>query len=87
MATLKTQLDGYRLATAEITYHLPDRPILLQTYLWQEYDLAPRFPRLHEFLDFWEQNLDGPVHSVRVASAKLVTPSDYRHLEGECLLH
>ncbi|MBT3332350.1 MAG: Usg family protein [Rhodospirillaceae bacterium] len=87
MATLKTQLDGYRLTTAEITYHLPDRPILLQTYLWQEYDLAPRFPRLHEFLDFWEQNLDGPVHSVRVASAKLVTPSDYRHLEGECLLH
>ena len=87
MATLKTQLDGYRLTTAEITYHLPDRPILLQTYLWQEYDLAPRFPRLHEFLDFWEQNLDGPVQSVRVASAKLVTPSDYRHLEGECLLH
>ena len=87
MATLKTQLDGYRLTTAEITYHLPDRPILLQTYLWQEYALAPRFPRLHEFLDFWEQNLDGPVHSVRVASAKLVTPSDYRHLEGECLLH
>ena len=54
MATLKTQLDGYRLTTAEITYYLPDRPILLQTYLWQEYDLAPRFPRLHEFLEFWE---------------------------------
>ena len=44
MATLKKQLDGYRLTTAEITYYLPDRPILLQTYLWQEYDLAPRFP-------------------------------------------
>ncbi|MDE0943132.1 MAG: Usg family protein [Alphaproteobacteria bacterium] len=87
MATLKTQLDGYRLTTAEITYHLPDHPILLQTYLWQEYDLAARFPRLHDFLDFWQQNMDGPVHSVRLASAKLVTPSGYRHLEGDCLLH
>ena len=60
MATLKTQLDGYRLTTAEITYYLPDRPILLQTYLWQEYDLAPRFPRLHEFLEFWEENRTVP---------------------------
>lgn len=87
MATLKTQLDGYRLTTAEITYRLPDWPKLLQTYLWQEYDLAPRFPRLHEFLAFWEQNLDGPLHSVRVASARLVTPSQYRHLDGDKILH
>ncbi len=87
MATLTTQLDGFRLTTAEITYHLPDRPALLQTYLWQEYDLAPRFPRLHEFLTFWEENLDGPLHSVRVASARLVTPSAFRHLEADKLLH
>ncbi|MDP7546953.1 MAG: hypothetical protein QGF20_06635 [Alphaproteobacteria bacterium] len=87
MATLKTQLDGYRLTTAEITYRLPDWPALLQTYLWQEYDLAPRFPRLHEFLNFWERNLDGPLHSVRVASAKLVTPSRYRHFNSDQILH
>ena len=87
MATLKTQLDGYRLTTAEITYHLPDWPDLLQTYLWQEYDLAPRFPRLRKFLNFWELNLDGPLHSVRVASARLVTPSQYRHFDSDKLLH
>jgi uncharacterized protein Usg len=87
MATLKTQLDGYRLTTAEITYHLPDWPTLLQTYLWQEYDLAPRFPRLREFLAFWEENLDGPLHSVRLASAKLLTPSQFRHLDADKILH
>jgi uncharacterized protein Usg len=32
---------------------MPDHPKLLQTYIWQQYDLAPRFPRLHDFLDFW----------------------------------
>jgi len=87
MATLKSQLNGYRLTTAEITYRLPDRPILLQTYLWQDYDLAPRFPRLQEFLDFWEENLEGPLHSVRLASAKLVTPSQYRHFDADKIIH
>ena len=87
MATLKTQLDGYRLTTAEITYHLPDWPTLLQTYLWQEYDLAPRFPRLREFLAFWEENLDGPLHSVRLASAELPMPSQFRHLDADKILH
>ena len=87
MAALTKQLAGYRLTTAEITYHLPDRPALLQTYLWQEYDLAPRFPRLLKFLDFWQHNLDGPLHSVRVASAPLVTPSSFRHLDTDKLLH
>ena len=87
MATLKSQLNGYRLTTAEITYRLPDRPILLQTYLWQDYDLAPRFPRLQEFFDFWEENLEGPLHSVRLASAKLVTPSQYRHFDADKIIH
>jgi len=87
MATLKPQLDGYRLTTAEIIYRLPDWPALLQSYLWQEYDLAPRFPRLRDFLAFWEENLDGPLHSVRVASARLVTPSQYRHLGSDQILH
>ncbi len=87
MATLKTQLDGYRLTTAEIIYHMPDQPSLLQTFLWQEYDIAPKFPRLHKFLTFWEENLDGPLHSVRLASAKLVTPSQFRHLDLDKIVH
>lgn len=74
----------YSLTTAEILYHLPDHPSLLQTYLWQDYDIAPRFPVLKGFLDFWEENLDGRLHSVAVASCRLVCPAEYRHL-GACL--
>jgi uncharacterized protein Usg len=58
--------DRYRLTTAEITYRLPDHPLLLQTYIWQKYDIAPDFPVLHQFLDFWRENLEGKLHSVRV---------------------
>ena len=69
---------GYRLATAEITYHMPDFPALLQTFVWQHYDLAPHFPRLRKFLDFWRQNLDGELHSVTVGRSELIKPREIR---------
>lgn len=74
------QLEGYRLATAEILYRLPDHPALLQSYIWQDYDLAPRYPALTRFLDFWARELEGPIHSVRVAGRKLITAADLRSI-------
>ncbi len=76
MANLILQLKDYRLTTAEILYHLPDHPVLLQTFLWQEYDLAPEFPELHRFLSFWEREIEGKLHSVRVGSKKLITAEE-----------
>ncbi len=69
---LERMLHDYRLTTAEILYHLPDHPKLLQSFIWQELDLAPKFPTLRKFLDFWDRELDGKIHSVRVAHAELV---------------
>jgi uncharacterized protein Usg len=77
--SLALQLKDYRLTTAEILYHLPDHPRVLQTYVWQELDLAPEYPVLHRFLDFWNRELEGKVHSVRVATAKLVKPASVRY--------
>ena len=85
--TLALQLKDYRLTTAEILYHLPDHPVLLQTFVWQDLDLAPEYPELHKFLDFWNRELDGKVHSVRVAAAKLVQPPRYRHPGAWMRLH
>ena len=81
------QLAGYSLATAEITYHLPDARSLLQTFIWQQYDLAPRFPELLKFLDFWTKELDGPLHSVRLAHATLLRPTEVRIVDAELHLH
>lgn len=75
---LALQLRDYRLTTAEILYHLPDHPSVLQSYIWQELDLAPKFPVLHKFLDFWAHNLDGKLHSVRVGSTALISPAEWR---------
>ena len=76
--TIAKQLEGYRLTTAEILYHMPDHPGLLQTYIWQELDMAPRFPTLRRFLAFWQRELDGKLHSVRVASVNLIRPAAFR---------
>ena len=81
------QLRGYSLTTAEIMYRIPDHRSLLQTFIWQDYDLAPRFPKLIKFLDFWAHNLDGPLAEVRVAHAGLVRPAKFQHVGHEWRLH
>ena len=83
----RMQLQGYGLTTAEIHYHMPDHPKLLQLYIWQEYDLAPLFPELKAFLDFWQRNLEGALHSVRVAHSKLIRPSEWTAQNGLFQLH
>ena len=87
MTDLARQLRNYRLTTAEIIYHLPDHPRLVQSYIWQELDLAPEFPELRKFLDFWQSRLDGKVRHVRVASASLVKPAEFRLNASLLTLH
>lgn len=87
MRDLELMARDYRLTTAEILYHLPDHPSLLQTYVWQAIDLPPRFPRLLRFLDFWEASLDGKLHSVKVASCKVIRPSRFRHARSYLQIH
>jgi hypothetical protein len=33
---------------------------LLQSYIWQNYDLFPEFPELRRFLAFWQEEARGP---------------------------
>ena len=73
--SLQLQLRDYRVTTAEILYRLPDHPALLQTFIWQELDLAPRYPILRQFLYFWSRNLDGTVHAVRVCHGASLHPA------------
>ncbi|MHA1537643.1 MAG: usg protein [Alphaproteobacteria bacterium] len=87
MSDLACQLSGHRLTLAEILYHMPDHPGILQSYIWQALDLAPRFPVLRRFLDFWSDNLDGRLHEVRISQSSLVKPAEFRFAEVELRLH
>ena len=75
-------IKDYRLTTAEIVYRLPDHPEILQTYVWQAMDIAPDYPALRKFLAFWRRELEGKLHSVRVAANPLARTGQVRHAKA-----
>jgi len=83
----RAQTAGFSLTTAEILYRMPDHPSLLQTYVWQDYDLHPRFPRLKQFLAFWSRNLDGKLFRVTVVHKRLIAPAEVRWRGWEYTVH
>ena len=87
MSSLEAKLRGYRLTTAEILYRLPDHPVMLQTFIWQDLDLAPKFPVLNKFLRFWETSIEGKLFQVRVASRGLISDAELKLRGSEFTLH
>ncbi len=87
MRDMALQLQGYRLTTTEILYHMPDHPAVLQSFVLQKLDLAPEYPVLHKFLRFWDEEIEARIHSVRVAAAGLISPVEYRYADGDLRLH
>ncbi|MGN6517188.1 MAG: usg protein [Rhizomicrobium sp.] len=83
MSGRELRLNGYRLTTAEILYRLPDYPAMLQSFIWQDLDLAPKFPVLNKFLRFWEINIEGKLYKVTVASRALISDAELTLSNGE----
>ena len=82
---LALRLKGWRLTTAEVLYYLPDHPSLLQSFIWQTLDLAPGYPRIHRFLDFWRREVDAVIHSVQLATGETLAPAGMG--AGSVILH
>jgi len=81
------QLGGYGMMTAEISYWRPDHPWLIQQFIWQTCDHAPRFPVLSRFLDHWRQEVEATVHSVRIAHRGLIRTAEVRLVDGIITIH
>ena len=81
------QLTGRRLTTAEVLYYMPAHPALLQSFLWQTLDVAPDFPRIHRFLEFWRRDIDAVIHSVTIGGVELIGPAKMRNVQYVGQLH
>jgi uncharacterized protein Usg len=81
------QLTGRRLTTAEVLYYMPAHPTLLQSFLWQTQDVAPDFPRIHQFLEYWRREIDAVIHSVTIGGVELIGPARVRNVQYFGLLH
>jgi uncharacterized protein Usg len=75
------------LIGVSIGWQGPRSVIGSRDYVWQDYDLCPAFPALNKFLNFWLETLEGPLHSVTVAHARLIKPAEIRAIDGEFRLH
>ena len=84
---IEMQLKGYRLSTAEILYWMPDHPSVLQSFVWQQYDMPPEFPELHQFPGFWKDNIDATLHTVRVACADAIKSPSMRTVQAVFQIH
>ncbi|MGB3624635.1 MAG: aspartate-semialdehyde dehydrogenase [Henriciella sp.] len=77
----RKQLEGGGLLTAEVIYYRPDFPKLLQSFVWQTVDIAPKFPRLAQFLDHWRRDIEAVIHSINIAHANLLRPAQVRFVD------
>jgi uncharacterized protein Usg len=75
---LADQLGGKRLTTAEVLFYMPNHPSLLQSFAWQTLDIAPDYPRIQRFLDYWRREIDAVIHSVSITSQGWITPPRLR---------
>lgn len=80
-------LAGYGLTTAEFFYRMPDFQSVLNRFTWQDYDIAPDHPRLFEFIEYWQAEIDGPLHSVKFVHRKQISPGEWQNVKGEFKLH
>jgi uncharacterized protein Usg len=81
------QLTGRRLTTAEVLYYMPAHPTLLQSFLWQTLDVAPDFPRIQRFLEFWRRDIDAVIHSVTIGGVEMIAPAKMRNVQYVGQLH
>jgi uncharacterized protein Usg len=84
---LKLQMEGYGLSLVEVHYYMPDHPSLLQLFSFQHYDIAPKFPALHHFLDHWRREIEATLHSIRLNHRQLIGPQEWRSVETEWLIN
>lgn len=52
-----------------IIYYMPDYQSLLNEFYCQFDDVVPDIPRVHEFLNYWKNNIEATIKEVRVSIA------------------
>lgn len=80
------KLNGESLLTAEVLYFMPDHRSLVQSFVFQTLDAAPKFPRLAAFLDHWRREVEAVIHSIRIAHSNWIGPSEIGHADAEFLI-
>jgi uncharacterized protein Usg len=76
-------LKGDGPTASEKVHHMPDHPHVPNILVRQDDDLAPDHPRLFDFIAFWQDEIEGPLHLLRFVHRRLIRPGEWRNVVGE----
>lgn len=54
-----------------VTYYLPDYTNILNEFHWQLEDEVPDIPRVHEFLNYWQHNIEAVIKEIQVSASEV----------------
>jgi uncharacterized protein Usg len=65
----------------DIFYYRPDHPLLIQEFVWGFDDVPPELVRVHQFLNYWKNNIDAVIKEILVgvndAAPQRIAAVDY----------
>lgn len=67
--------DDRGLVTVQIFYVIPGFRLIINDFLWQTFDLRPRYPRIHCFLDYWHREIDAVIKEIIIFDSLSSTPN------------
>ena len=53
-----------------VYYWMPDYNNILQEFMWQLNDVVPDYPRVHRFLNHWNDNIEAVIETVEVSHGR-----------------
>ena len=59
-------LQKWTVATVQVVYYIPDYLHIVNEFVCQTDDQLPEYPRITEFLNYWDKNIDGPIKEVYI---------------------
>ena len=57
------------LVLVGIIYYMPDYKNLVNEFYCQFDDVVPDIPRVHQFINYWKNNIDAVIKKIEVSSA------------------
>ena len=61
------KFEDHRLVTAKIFYRVPGNPELIDTFMWEQLDRVPDFPKLNDFLNYWRKEIKYELHCIETS--------------------
>ena len=66
MAYIK--IDKWEVTTIHVYYWIPDYQHILNLFSFQDDDIPPEYPRMQQFVKYWEENIEAKIKEIQIGS-------------------